>query len=176
MPEGPDQSHYFGGGVTATVLHPAVLVAMLIAIVLILVLPRKYVIVAVLLGIFLVPMGQQVLIGGVHWLVSRIIVLCGLLRVVIGRESLAGGFNSVDRAFLGCILCEAVGLILQYHLASQAWINQFGFLIDFLGGYFLVRALIQNEEDIYRTLKWVALVTVILAICMVGEQLTLQNV
>ena len=37
------------------------------------------------------------------------------------------------------------------------------------------RFLIEDEEDIYRALKWLALLTVVLAIGMVREQLTLQN-
>ena len=59
MPEGPGQSHYFGGGGTETLLNPLVLVAMLIAILLILVLPRKHIIIPVLIIAFLVPIGGQ---------------------------------------------------------------------------------------------------------------------
>src|SRR5579872_5077859 len=101
MPEGPNQSHYFGGGPTETVLSPVVLVAMLIAILLILVLPRKYVVVPVLLIAFLVPIGQSVYAVGVHWLVLRIVVLIGLLRVVVmkftsKKSPFVGGFNAID--------------------------------------------------------------------------------
>src|ERR1700674_4525419 len=99
MPQGPEQSHFFGGGSTATVLNPIVLVALLIAIVLIFVLPRKHVIVPVLLISFLVPLGQSVYAVGVHWLVIRIIILAGLARFVAtylsAKKSLfAGGFNN----------------------------------------------------------------------------------
>src|SRR5438445_8633738 len=118
MPEGPDQSHYFGGGATATNLNPIVLVAMVIAILLILVLPRKYVIVPVLLIAFLVPLGQSVYAVGVHWLVLRIIVLCGLLRVAVTKFTSkkvfwGGGFDVIDRAFLICVVCQAIGTSLQ---------------------------------------------------------------
>ena len=65
----------FGGGASDTVLHPIVLVAMLIAIALIFLLPRKYVIWPVLAATFLIPLGQEVLIGGLHFFVFRIIVL-----------------------------------------------------------------------------------------------------
>jgi len=180
MPEGPDQSHYFGGGANQTILSPIVLVAMLIAILLILVLPRKHVIVPVLLTAFLVPLGQSVYAVGVHWLVLRIVVLVGLLRVLLikftsKKSALAGGFNTIDRAFLICVVAQAIATPLQY-MASQALINQFGILIDFLGGYFLLRALIRDEADAYRTLKCLALLTLVLGLCMVREQVALQNV
>src|ERR1700722_9641924 len=108
MPEGPTENHYFGGGPTETVLSPIVLVAMLIAILLILALPRKYVIFPVLLFAFLTPLGQSVYAVGVHWLALRIIFLVGLLRVVVmsfrsKKPAFAGGFNTIDKAFLICM-------------------------------------------------------------------------
>jgi len=180
MPEGPEQSHFFGGGSTATVLNPIVLVALLIAIVLIFVLPRKHVIVPVLLISFLVPLGQSVYAVGVHWLVIRIIILAGLARFAAtylgAKKSLfAGGFNNIDKAFLICVVAQAIATALLY-MDSQALINQFGMLIDVLGAYFLLRVLIQDEADAYRTLKCLALLTVILGICMVREQVALQNI
>lgn len=173
----PELSHNIGGGPTESVLSPIVLIAMLVAIALVFLLPRKYAAVPILLSIFLIPLGQQVVVGGVHWLAGRIIMLCGLLRVkVTDKVPLVGGLNSIDRAFLVCVLCEAAATILQYNLQSQAWINQFGFLIDYLAGYFVLRALIEDEDDVYRVLKCMAVLTVVLGICMVREQLTLQNV
>jgi hypothetical protein len=180
MPEGPNQSHYFGGGPTETVLSPVVLVAMLIAILLILVLPRKYVVVPVLLIAFLVPIGQSVYAVGVHWLVLRIIVLVGLLRVVVmkftsKKSPFACGFNTIDKAFLICVVAQAIATPLQY-MDSQALINQLGVLIDFLGAYFLLRALIHDQTDAYRTLKCLAVLAVFLGLCMVREQVALQNI
>jgi hypothetical protein len=176
----PNQSHVFGGGTTESVLTPIVLVGMLIVSLLMLGLPRKYVIVPFVLGIFLVPLGQQVYIGGIHWLVSRILVMVGLARLLVLKfrsktPLVTGGFNSLDQAFCICMLCQAVGLVMQY-MQSQALINQVGFLIDFLGAYVLVRVLIQDKTDIYRVIKCLALLTVIVAVCMVREQLTLENV
>jgi len=179
MPDHPDQSHAFGGGATDSILSPIVMVGMLIAILLALVLPRRYVIVPFLFFAFLVPAGQQVYLIGVHWLTLRIVILAGLVRLVRARSSakkslFAGGFNSIDQAFVICISCEAIGTVLQY-MQSQALINQFGFLIDYLGAYFLLRYLIQDRKDAYTALKCLALLTVILAYFMVREQLTLQN-
>src|ERR1700720_3994901 len=72
----------FGGGESETVLHPIVLVAMLIAIALIFLLPRKYVIWPVMCLAFLVPLGQEILIGGLHFFVFRIIILTVALRML----------------------------------------------------------------------------------------------
>ncbi|HZR58756.1 MAG TPA: hypothetical protein VFA74_17940 [Terriglobales bacterium] len=175
----PNQNHDIGGGATVSLLSPIVLIGMLVAIILILVLPRKYAIVPFLLCTFFVPLGQQVVLGGVHWLVCRILVLSGLVRLVVMKFNLkgsliSGGFNSVDQAFFGCALFQAVAVTLLY-MQSQALINQLGFLIDWAGTYFLLRCLIRDRNDIYTTLKVLAFVTLILAVFMVREQYTLQN-
>ena len=175
----PDQSHFIGGGTTSSVLSPVVLVGMLIGILLMLVLPRRFVIVPFLLCMFLTPLGQQVYAGGIHWLVGRILILAGLLKISISKftskgDFLAGGFNSIDRAFFWCVICESVCVVLQY-MQSQALVNQFGFLIDYLGAYFLLRALIRDKKDIYTAIKCMAFVTVILGFFMVREQQTLRN-
>jgi len=181
MPDGiPGQDHIFGGGASASILHPAVLVALILAGVLMFVLPRKYLLIPFLTFAFLVPLGQQLVIGGVHWLVLRIVILCGLARLTVIKFSakgkvLGGGFNNIDKAFLGYVLLQAICFILLYH-EMDAINNQFGYLIDFLGGYFLVRALIQDEADLYRALKCLAVITVVLSIGMVREQLTTQNI
>ena len=173
----PDKSHAFGGGATETVLHPVVLVAMLIAIALILLLPRRYAIVPVVIGVLLIPMGQSLYIFGVHWFVSRVIILSGLLRAKVSykKKFFAGGFNPVDKAFIGCSICGAIGFFLKYQEA-QALVNQFGILIDTLGAYLLVRALIRDEDGIYRVLKCLAFVTVVVGLCMIREHLTMNNI
>jgi hypothetical protein len=53
----------FGGGAAEMLLHPLVAAAMLVAIAVILLLPRKYVIVPLLLAAFSIPLGQVVVVG-----------------------------------------------------------------------------------------------------------------
>src|ERR1700722_13953623 len=93
----------FGGGAAETLLNPLVAVWMLIAIALILVLPRHKVITPFFLAFFTIPIGQVVLIGSVHFPVLRILILAGLVRMAICRVSspdrkFPGGFNPLDHA------------------------------------------------------------------------------
>jgi len=176
----PPENYKFGGGLSDTVLHPIVLMAMLIAILLIFLLPRKYIVVPLLFFVFLVPRGQELYVGGVHLLVSRILTIAGGLRMMAGKHLskkplLAGGFNSVDRAFILCSLFQVLGVISHF-FQSQAIINQFGFLLDVLAAYLLLRSLVQGEEDIHRVVKCFAFLTAIIAVGMVIEQLKLINI
>jgi hypothetical protein len=170
----------FGGGPSETVLHPLVLIAMLIAIIVILGMSKRAALVALLLSTFLIPLGQQFVIGSVHLFVSRIIIAAGWIRMLSDRRgpgliSLGGGWNTLDKYFLLYVICRAVAFSLL-NASGAAIVNQVGFVWDFLGGYILLRYLIQSEEDILRTIKWFAYIVGILAICMVGEQLTGKNV
>src|SRR5437879_8114612 len=83
----------FGGGASETILHPIVLVAMLIAIALIFLLPRKQIIFPFLATAFLIPLGQSIVLGGLHFFVIRIIILTVAIRM------LTSFFTSPDGLF-----------------------------------------------------------------------------
>src|SRR5580658_1855340 len=169
----------FGGGASDSLLNPIVAIALIVAVVLMLILPRKYVIVPMLLLVFTIPQGQQLVLGGVHLFIARILILVGWLRV--GRNKLssegafAGGINPVDRVFFWGVMCQTVAVVLRY-LQVAAMVNQLGLVLDYVGGYFLLRSLIRDEEDIHRAVKCLALVTVIVSVGMVIEQLKLRNI
>ena len=62
----------FGGGVSHTVLHPAVAVIMILTGLLILLLPRRYAIVPFLISGILIPQDQVLVIGGLHFAILRV--------------------------------------------------------------------------------------------------------
>jgi hypothetical protein len=170
----------YGGGATSTVLHPLVAAAMLITAALILLLPRRYVVVPFLLNVFLVPLGQVVVLGGIHFTVYRIITLFGCARLIREKFSsqgrlLAGGFNSIDRAFVSYTFLSALAIVLVWQ-EQQALINQLGRFIDALGGYFVLRILIRDKEDVRRAIKAFALIATVMALCMMNEQITQRNI
>jgi hypothetical protein len=170
----------FGGGESGTMLHPVVLVAMVFTIVLMVVLRRKYVVVPFLFTVLLTPLGQNLYILGTHVFVLRILILVGWTRIAWtslsqGTDLIPGGVKFIDKAFLLWAVCRASAIMLFYQ-ASGAVINQGGFLWDALGGYFLLRYLIRDEEDVLRTIKTFALIATVLAVSMANEKLRGQNV
>lgn len=168
----------FGGGSAGSVLHPLVAILLCLAIGLVFVLPWRRVVGPLLLTAILVPLGQVVVVAGIHFTVLRIITLFGLARLLRSKRSigsLAGGFNSVDKAFLLWAVFYALDFVLLY-METQALIQRLGFLVDVLGMYFLLRYLIRDEEDVYRVVKLLTAITAIVALGMIGEQLTRQNV
>ena len=170
----------FGGGASDTVLHPIVLVAMLIAIALIFLLPRKYVIWPFLAITFLVPLGQEILIGGLHFFVFRIIVLTVGVRMLGTLFSSPEGIfgkrlGGLDLVFLLWALFRALAGIMVFSFNTGALINQSGFLWDAIGGFFVIRYLIRDEDDIFRAVRALAALSIIIAGCMVFEKVHQVN-
>jgi hypothetical protein len=168
----------FGGGATSSILHPAVLVALVLVAVLTFFLPRKYVIVPLLLGILMIPAGQNLYIG-VHLYVFRILILIGWARLLSSKPSsgrfLPGGFITLDKVFLVWAMYRALAVILLFGQFG-AVINQAAFLLDSLGGYFLFRSLIRDDPDVRRVVKVFAVVAVVSAVVMLIELKTGQNI
>jgi hypothetical protein len=165
----------FGGGATETLLSPLVAVWMLVAIVVILASPRKTTIVPFLLAVFTIPVGQVIVLGGLHFTVLRVLILAGLVRRASSRAKFPGGFNPVDRTVVLWTVSALVILSLQW-MDTQALIHNLGDFLDALGGYFVVRFLIPDGEAIRRTIKALAVVCVIQGACMINEQITHRNV
>jgi hypothetical protein len=169
----------YGGGAGETVLGTGVLIAMLIAIVLTFLLPRKFVVVPILFGLFLIPVGQTFVLGGVHLYVSRLMLLAGLLRLVASRRSdttLPGsGYTSIDKVFTLWAVYRASAFILVYEDAGSV-LNQVGSMWDALGGYFLMRLLIRDDEDVQRAIKCLCGVAALLGVTMLYEKIGAVNV
>jgi hypothetical protein len=176
----PAHTPKFGGGSDANILHPAVLALAVLSLVLFFVLPRKYVIVPVMVSTFLIPMGQQFYVAGVHFFIFRILVLAAFGRMCFSKgpkekSIYAGGWNSIDTAFSYYVLISAAATMAQYPTGG-ALVNQIGYLWDYLLGYLLIRTLIRNEKDVFLTLKCFAGLMVLLAATMIYEQMKMVNV
>ena len=162
-----------GHGASGTVLHPAVAVALLITIVLILRRPRKYAVIPLLFCVFLVPRGQEVLLLGAHFYVRLIVVLAGFIRLVRDRFRIAGGINAVDKIFIAWVSYRVFAAIVTNWPAGT--MENLAFLLQALCGYFLLRYLIRSEEDVATAAKTLAATAIILGLCMVYEYFTFVN-
>jgi hypothetical protein len=174
------QNLRFGGGAAGTLLHPLVAVELALAIILILCLPRKYAIAPLLLTIFTVPLGQVVVLAGVHFTIARILIITGLVRLATSKRELptgrfTDGFNSLDQAFILCALAQLIIFSVQW-MEMQALIKSLGGFLDTVGGYFVLRFLIQDRGDVRWTIKVLAIIAVVLGACMLNEHFSNQNV
>ena len=174
----PD-NFYLGGGATETTISLIAVFLLLTATVAILALPQKYVVVPVLLAVIMIPRGEVLVVAGCHLNPGRLISLVGLARLTwtkfpSGEKTWAGRLNSIDNAYFWCVACGAMAFVLLWR-QMDAVINQAGIILGAFGMYYLLRALIRDEEDIYRVAKVFVVVVALNAFGMVYEQLANQN-
>jgi hypothetical protein len=170
----------FGGGASESLLHPVVAVLMLIAIVSILAVPRKKALVPFLFAVLTIPIGQVVLVGGIHFTMMRILILAGLLRAATSKASSSGRwfptvFNPIDQVVVLWTVSAFIVITIQW-MDAQMLIASLGTLLDALGGYLVVRFLIADGEAVRRTIPVLAVICVIQGACMINEQITGVNV
>ena len=167
----------FGGGSADSVISPIVAVMLAIAIVLIIVLPRNRVIMPFLIAFFTIPIGEVLVVGGVHFTALRILILTVLARRLTfsRREKYPGGINSIDLCVFLWSISAVIAFFLQFP-GGPALIQGMGVLLDTLGGYLAIRSLIQDSDGVRFTIKSLSVVCAILGLCMINEQISHINV
>lgn len=161
-------------------MHPAVAAAMILAIILIVVLPRQKAIAPFLLCTFLIPLGQTLVLGGLHLFVLRIVLFFACARMISAMFSsrgsiFGGGFGTLDKAFLLWAIFRAFAFLTLFSFQSGAVVNQGSFLLDVFGAFFFLRFLIHDEDDILSVAKVFAVIVAIVGVCMLNEKFHSQN-
>lgn len=169
----------FGGGVSETVLHPAVLVIILIAGVLVCFGSRRNALAVFLVTSILIPMDQVLLVGSLHFPMLRLLALFGFVRLIkdkLSRKSriFSGGVNRIDIAVILFTLIVAVNGVLLFPEVG-AFVNQLGQLYTVFGVYFLLRLLIRDEADILQAIRTLVYITAAVALVMGYEFATGHN-
>ena len=67
-------------------MHPVTGLVLVVAIALMLCLPRRYAVIPFLLAVFLLPVGQQLNLGGVHLYVPRILIPFGVASSSVDED------------------------------------------------------------------------------------------
>jgi hypothetical protein len=143
--------------------------------VLMLVLPRRYALLPVIIITCFMTLGQVVLVGGLHFTMMRILVLFGWVRLALRREFRPFRLNAIDKAVLTWTVAAIVTHSLLWQ-TSDEFINRLGFGYNVVGMYFLFRFLLRDLEDIKRVFAMMAIVIVPLAAAMLFERATERNV
>ena len=171
----PPEHLHFGGGAGDTAIHPLIVVYLLLAVVLVLILPRNKAIAPFLFAFFTIPIEQVVVLGGFHLTALRFLILAGLARRAFSRRTPSDRLGGADWAVVLWSISAAVCFCLEYR-ETAAVVREVGYLLDALGGFLVVRFLIPDGETIPRTLKTLAAISVVLGICMIFEQIGHRNV
>ena len=146
----------------------------------ILVLPRSWAPLPLLVGACYMTLGQGIEVGPFNFTVIRILIGAGLLRLLLRGERLAGGLNKMDRLMMLWAVWAVVSVVFLNDMAheldtSQEFIFRLGLVYNTCGLYFLLRALCHTIEDVMGLCRMTALLLAPLALEMVIEMINGAN-
>jgi hypothetical protein len=144
----------------------------LAAMILVMVVGRRHAAVKALLATAaFLPLGQQVVVAGLHFQFFRILILFGLLRIFSRGEIRGFELNRVDKLFIAwgvtATICGALrdpGAIFGNHC--------FGFAFNAFGTYFVIRSLTRSAAEVLDHIRFLVVAAIIIAMEMVWEFVT----
>jgi len=148
-------------------INPLALLFLLAMMGVILCASRQSAVRAVLVTAAFIPLGQQVLIFGLHFYFLRLLVLAGAVRIVTRHETVDFRLVRIDKLFLCWVLAGFVCGLLRGPSAET-----FGIVYDSVGVYFLIRILTRDGQDILAHVRCLAFIGIAMAAFMLYEQLT----
>ncbi len=154
-----------------TVLSPLGLAFMVAMSALLLALPRRLALLPIILTTCYMTFGQQIVVGGLHFTMLRVLVLVGCVRILVRREFCRLQWLRLDSLMIVWILAGTVTYTILWG-SSAALINRLGLAYDALGLYFIFRFLLRDLDDVERVCGLFAVALIPLALAMGFEKLT----
>src|ERR1700733_3627529 len=150
-------------------VSPMVGVILLVMACLMWTLPRRYAVCPLLIMTCLMPMGQQLVVFGLHLPLFRILLLVGVLRVFAKGEAARMKWTTADRLFVWWLVVTIVFGTLSKP-SIELFVNRSGDAYNAAACYFFVRSVVLDFEDIVVCVRTLAYVSVPVAALMLIEK------
>jgi len=151
-------------------VNPLALLLLVVASFVILGSSRRNAVGALLATAALMPLGQEIAVAGLHVYFLRILILVGLCRLLMRRESVGLRLVAADKLFLGWVFAGFACELMRGPSPAT-----FGMLYDVAGVYFIIRILTRTADDILFYLRVLAVLGVVIAVSMTFESVTHRN-
>ncbi len=138
-------------------------------------LPRRFVLIPILAITCYIPLGQQVVVASLNFSMMRLIIAMGLIRVLLRSEHKNLQINKIDKLIILWVVVSITTHTLSFR-TMDSFINRMGFAYNALGMYFFFRSIIYNIDDVYMSIKIIAVIIVPLTLLMALEDSTGRNI
>jgi hypothetical protein len=157
-----------------TTIHPLGLVAVLVLGTAMLLLPRRYAsLPMIVMACFIAP-AQRIVVLGADFNLLRIMVLFGFVRLLMRKEFHGVMMRPMDWLVIGWATANTASYTIL-HMSAAALVNRLGFSFDAIGMYFLFRCLTRSWQDVDRVVLGFIVVSVPVAIYFLIERSTGRN-
>ncbi|MEQ1831111.1 MAG: hypothetical protein ABL921_34515 [Pirellula sp.] len=168
-----------GVGVTAwqnhTTIHPVGLIATLLLGSFLVVGPRRYAIVPMLLMACLIPTAQRLMLMGADFTLLRILVLFAWFRLLIRNEFHGFVWNRLDSLVVAWSVSGTIIYTASYGTQS-ALVYRCGVMFDTVGMYFFFRCILREWADFEFLIRAFILTSFPVAMAFIVERATGRNI
>ncbi len=164
----------FGDSYNQTVLHPIGLIAVLTLGAALVLLPRRFAVLPMIIVACFIPTAQRLVVMSLDFTLLRILVLFAWTRLFLRNEFRGFKWNRLDILFAVWMLCGIVVYTLQQG-TGDALINRLGRAFEGLGMYFFFRCVLQGFEDLDRLVLGFIIISLPVAAAFLIEQRTGRN-
>jgi len=158
-----------------TRLNPVGVAALAAACVALLLSPRRWALLPLVLLACLIPSGQRIVLLTLDFSFLRIALVVGWLRVAMRSEYVGLRFHTLDLVLVVWALVRTAVFGMQWD-SSAALFNRLGASFDAIGTYFLVRCLIRDWNDVIRLGMCFAMCAIPVSLFFIVEWTTRRNV
>lgn len=158
-----------------TTVHPLGLAALLMCGVSLVFIPRRHACLAFLVLACFVSQAQRLVLFGLDFNFLRIIVLCGVVRIVMRKETDGLRMNLLDVLILVYAVINTVVMTISYATTAM-FVNRLGASLDVVGMYFVTRALVRSMEDVKQFVRWAIVLAIPVTLAFLVEKSTGRNI
>jgi hypothetical protein len=155
-------------------IYPSTAIFTVILAILTFVLPKRYFIASLIIGVCFIPFDQRIIIVDLDFTPLRILVVFAALRMFFRREQISIRWNLFDKMVFGWAICGTVVYIIQ-RADTGAVINRSGVLFDIIGLYWLFRQNLRSWENVRFVVKVLSISALISALLVIVERVTQYN-
>jgi hypothetical protein len=152
-------------------MNGLVIIFLLVNAVALILLPRRWAPVPLLIGACYVPAGSVIQLGPLHFTAVRILISVGLVRIFMRGERFADPMNGLDKLMLVWAVWAVISAMFHKN-PLEALVFNLGLIYDSCGIYFLLRLYCLSIEDVIGLCRVTAVILLPVAAEMLYEKLS----
>ena len=152
---------------------PTITISVILTI-MVLFLPRKWILFPFVMAACIVPADQRVIIMGLDFTPLRILVLFGILKLFISGSNTNLRWNLFDKLILIWMITGTIIYVIQWQTMASV-IYKSGVMFDCLGLYYIFRLSLTSWDDVHFMIKLLALFAILSAPLMFYERITQES-
>jgi hypothetical protein len=151
------------------------LVFLIVSATVVMVLRRERAPIPLLASCCYMTIGQGVELGPISLPVYRLVLAAGLLRVLVRRETMAGGINMIDKLMIAWAAWMVFASFFHEWRPGSGPVYASGFVYNIMLVYFLTRVWCRDLSELMAVLRMVAWLLVPVAVAMLAEHILERN-